>query len=713
MKFKKTLALLTGALTAFGCIAAGVPAAFAAPAQPSGSINGIWLEYDETANAYKVTKYDEPDQPYFKYNKVFIPDTYDGLPVYKIESDAFFGAENLNEITIPATVSVIEDGPFGNCTRLLSIHVDPENEHFTSVDGVLYTKDMTEIVNYPAWHGEAIFHYYTYNDMPPWWDAVDMTVDDQGNPKNPDGIPWPPYPFGQMSQYWDPTEFLPPCTVEEPPLGYAHMRASGTWSKQWPPRMESEPMTAREPNRDNFETEEEYQAAYAKYETDKAAYDAFWSNYTGQNDPKLLQDRFDYFVNTVIPRQSYPFAMENDFTEEYTVPDTVTVIGNRAFDRSKLVKINLPDGVTDVGFSAFSTCSYLTDIELPDSVKTIGHAAFANSSSLKELNFPDSVTSLGHNMCINCTSLQSVSLPAALESIGNRAFESCIKLTEIEFPETLVSIGDSGFYSCKLLTAAPLPSSLQSLGAQAFQECASLKEMTIPAGITEIKDYTFSNCPGLTSLKFPDTLTKIGNYAFQFASSLKQVSLPDSLGSIGKSVFYNTGLEKIVIPKGVTSISEYAFANNRSLTSVKLPDGLETVGNYAFYSCEQLKNITVPDSVTDIGDYALGYVYKNRNGIASSETVPGYVIYANEGTYGEIYAWDNDIDYAEPVEQQFIAGDLNGDETVTVSDLVLLKWLTLGVVKDQVVSPLAGDIDGDKSITVFDIVLLMRVVLEG
>ena len=57
-----------------------------------------------------------------------------------------FNSSGLTTITIPASVSEIGDGPFAYCSDLTSIRVDPLSKHFTVVDGILYTKDMTKAV---------------------------------------------------------------------------------------------------------------------------------------------------------------------------------------------------------------------------------------------------------------------------------------------------------------------------------------------------------------------------------------------------------------------------------------------------------------------------------------------------------------------------------------------------------------------------------------
>ena len=79
---------------------------------------------------------------------ISIPDS-----VSVIGSYVFEVCSSLTSITIPSSVTSIGRYPFSGCTSLENIDVDAKNITYSSVNGVLFDKDITELVCYPAGHG--------------------------------------------------------------------------------------------------------------------------------------------------------------------------------------------------------------------------------------------------------------------------------------------------------------------------------------------------------------------------------------------------------------------------------------------------------------------------------------------------------------------------------------------------------------------------------
>ena len=63
----------------------------------------------------------------------------------------------IKEITIPENVSSIGEAALGCCFELTTITVDEKNEFYTSYNGVLFNKDMTQLVAYPSGITEGVY----------------------------------------------------------------------------------------------------------------------------------------------------------------------------------------------------------------------------------------------------------------------------------------------------------------------------------------------------------------------------------------------------------------------------------------------------------------------------------------------------------------------------------------------------------------------------
>ena len=84
--------------------------------------------------------------------------------------------------------------------------------------------------------------------------------------------------------------------------------------------------------------------------------------------------------------------VNNQFKKYNTTHDTV-------------IRIIIPDGVTEIGDSVFRRCVSLTSVVIPDSVTIIGHSAFNQRSSLASIDIPNSVTSIGDYVFARFTAL--------------------------------------------------------------------------------------------------------------------------------------------------------------------------------------------------------------------------------------------------------------------------------------------------------------------
>ena len=279
--------------------------------------------------------------------------------------------------------------------------------------------------------------------------------------------------------------------------------------------------------------------------------------------------------------------------ENFTIPDSVTSIGDGAFwDCESLHSVTIPGSVTSICGSAFFGCKSLKSVTIPDSVTSIGDDAFHDCSSLQSVTIPDSVKSIGRSVFSSCYSLHSVTIPDSVTSIGDSAFYDCTSLHSVTIPDSVTSIGDWAFSECSSLQSITIPDSVTSIGYSAFYGCSSLQSVTIPDSVTIIKGNPFSNCPA-----------RVINHSNHFTIFECNLYTSDRR----KLISYLSKGENFIIPDSVTSIGGMAFCRCSSLHSVTIPDSVTSIGDGAFSGCESLQSVTIPDSVISIGDGAFTF----------------------------------------------------------------------------------------------------------
>ena len=580
---------------------------------------------------------------------ITIPDS-----VTSIGTQAFLYCDSLTSITIPNSVTRIGSYAFNGCKKLTQINVDTANTVYSSVNGVLFSKDKTKLIKYPQ--GKAETSYTVPDGVTSIVEYAFRDCNSLTSITIPDSVT-------TMDDYaFDGCRHLTSVYISDI-ANWCSISFGGSDSS---PLMEGASLYL---------------------------------------DGKLVTDLV--IPNGVTSIGNYAFDGCSSLTS-VTISDGVTNIGEYAFYKcSNLISITIPDSVTNIGDNAFEYCSSLTSITIPDGVTSIGYAAFEYCSSLTSITIPDSVTRIGRYAFASCSSLTSITIPDSVTSIGSSAFSGCEGLTSITIPDGVTSIDSDAFEYCRSLTSITIPAGVTKIGYDAFGGCSSLVNITIPDGITCIDSGTFSDtemyknasnwensvlyignylidakdtvsgeytikigtsaiaggafygCGSLTSVTIPDSVTSIGYSAFKSCSSLTSMTIPDSVTSIGSSAFSDcSSLTSITIPNSVTSIGKYAFSGTAlyndesnwengvlyidnhlikagdaisgeyiirtgtkviadeafyycgSLTSITIPDSVTSIGDEAFYYCDSLTSVTIPDSVTSIGDEAFSYCIK-------------------------------------------------------------------------------------------------------
>ena len=232
------------------------------------------------------------------------------------------------------------------------------------------------------------------------------------------------------------------------------------------------------------------------------------TKYSGGDEVLKIPETLD--GKTVTGIGDYAFSERRSLTS-IELPDGVMSMGDYAFYQcDALESIVLPDSMVSMGTNPFLDCESLKNIrvspeqpvfaaidgvlfnkaekslicypagkqeeayEVPQGIQQIGDSAFWHCASLTSIKLPDSVTSIGDGAFSSCSALTSIELPDGLTSIGDSTFSRCSTLTSIELPDSVTNIGDRVFWYCSALTSIELPESVTSMGIDVFKRCDNL-----------------------------------------------------------------------------------------------------------------------------------------------------------------------------------------------------------------------------------------------
>lgn len=256
------------------------------------------------------------------------------------------------------------------------------------------------------------------------------------------------------------------------------------------------------------------------------------------------------------------------------------------------------------------------NVKLPEGLTDIGTTAFGANRNIKK------VTYSGRTDETQQDDTGVIVLPTTVTTLV-QSFENCPNIEEIHLPRSVNSISDglarinSGGMSSKLSVLT-----VQS-GCQKYLSSGNCiidvvdksvvvgcKNSTIPADALRIGGYAFSGA-AFSQFKIPGVsagntgVKTIGQYAFSYCENLRSIEIPDSVTSIGSSIFYGCiKLESVRLSANITSIPTYAFGNNILLTEVDIPDGVIQISSGAFEGCRNLRSVTLPEVLEEVGNAA-------------------------------------------------------------------------------------------------------------
>ncbi len=500
--------------------------------------------------------------------EIIIPDS-----VVVVGRCAFQGCTSLTEIVIPKNVTIIEEWAFVYCKKLAKIVVDEDNPAFCSVDGVLFSKDMTVIICYPA---AAPFTSY----------------------KIPEGVTT--IKKSTFEDHTSLTELVIPKSVTE--IETLALRDCMKLSK----------IIVDEANPTYYSVDG---VLYSKDMTTLICCPAT-STFTSYEIP-----------DSVRIVKSWAFYHCVHLTQLTIGRNVISIEASAFVGCPSLVHVNFYATACEEADRPFNDCNHhpLSTVNIGDNVTIIPKSLFAWCYALKEIVIPESVMYIGSS-AFKCCAMEHITIPANVTKIEDSTFSNCEKLKSITLPDTITSIGKYAFFECKNLTEFTVPKNIKKIEDSTFSGCEKLTKLSLPAGLTSIGIYAFSGCSQLDTIKIPRSVTSIGlnalptlghakvcleegNNAYCIVDDvlytkdmtilIKNLNpfreglfiIPLTVKIIGEEAFMHNDISSIILPEGITHIRTNAFASCWHITSITLPSTMKFVGMGSF-ACVELKTIT-------------------------------------------------------------------------------------------------------------------------
>ena len=445
--FKSLLALTLALIMVLGVAPlsefAGVDWAslFAPKAEAEGKTYDIYTYKVGSDGTVTITSCDKSAK-----GAITIPSKIDGKPVTSIGGFAFGNCGILTSITIPNGVTSIGSSAFNGCNKLKQINVDTANTTYSSENGVLFNKEKTELIRYPA--GKTDTSYSIPNSV------TSIGDDAFAGCRSLTGITIPNSVTSIGDWAFEDCTGLTSVTIPN------SVTSIGDWAFSDCTGLTSITI----PNSVTSIGGNVFDGCDKLKQINVDTANTVYSSENGV----LFNKRKNELIR-------YP---EGKADTSYAIPNGVTSIGRWSFnDCSSLTSITIPDSVTSIGDNAFVLCSNLKSITIPDSVTSIDYQAFIYCSSLTSITIPDGVTSISDGVFNHCDSLTSIAIPNSVTSIGDDAFFWCGSLASITIPNSVTSIGYGAFYNCTGLTSITIPNSVTSIGYEAFRYCTGLKDV--------------------------------------------------------------------------------------------------------------------------------------------------------------------------------------------------------------------------------------------
>lgn len=528
-----------------------------------------------------------------------------------------FAATGISSIAFPSTVRSIGESCLADTRNLNEITVNEANPYYTVVDGVLYDKDISNLIKVTVGHTslsipktvktidsnainqtnmrtliipntvEYLKRYAIRNNEKLKTLVIGSSVKEigfpsiTGNPvlksvfsRNPEPVELSEGDMFVIGQDSIPTLFVPEGSSQK----YAATKGWDVFTN------------IREYSLAGIDTYSG-EASAASVVVDGLAYDlnkqemtatVVTDSYIGENGSTSLCD--PYSGSIVVP--------EEITVDGVTYP--VTELGECCFTMRKIDSITLPSTLKKINYRGLSSVWGLKSITIPASVEEIESSAFTLNYDLEEMKIEEGNKHfvMEGNMLLSADKTRflyllgatdwnksiDLKLPATVKTIDDSALYGSAAVTSLTLPEGLESIGVMGL-GCISVSSIHIPSSVKSIGESFMVFAENLKEITLGEG-----NANFAMSNGML-------LTKDMTELVLMPCIHDNYQIPESVTTLRGASASCLQTTSFVIPDGVKTLKQLVCAFSEMLETVVIGSGVENWGEGAFRFCESIKSI--------------------------------------------------------------------------------------------------------------------------
>lgn len=337
--------------------------------------------------------------------------------------------------------------------------------------------------------------------------------------------------------------------------------------------------------------------------------------------------------------------------ERVTIPDTVEVVGESAFENNQKVQfVVVPKSVKRLDAYVFWGCNHLEEVVLGKGLTAVDEYSFAGCTGLKQITIPDNVQSIDAQAFAGCTNLTDIYIPATVTSIAEDAFLNCDNVTihadegsvADQFAQKLAGQRSQN----PLVTATPAPT--QTSDATSDTQATAEPEPTATPAPTPVPGNVLGSTIVVGNhamvMMLPEEETVQQGYTEPVAGQEtdgepQDITAETEDGKIPEWKYYrNQSVGAVSIPEGTTEIGRFAFSRS-SAESVTFPEGVTTIDYAAFYHCDDLNSVILPDTVTRVEAKAFthtGWMDDFEENSMDDYLISGDILLAYKGDLPEV-----------------------------------------------------------------------------